>query len=79
MLRLARLDGSVAVEEEGTRGGARMKGLYFHINDFMTASFHPRGAAASVVAAAATTAREPVGNLYFIVREILAIYSRIRI
>lgn len=22
-------------------GGARMKGLYFHINDFMTASFYP--------------------------------------
>lgn len=37
-----RLDGSVATEEEGTRGGARLKGLYFHINDFMTTSFHPR-------------------------------------
>lgn len=46
MLRLARLDGSVATKEEGTwgdAGDARMKGLYFHINDFMTASFHPRG------------------------------------
>lgn len=67
MLRLARLDGSA--EEEGTRGGARMKGLYFHINDFTTASFHPRGgrrgrgrgrkAAASVVAAAATIPGSP--------------------
>jgi len=64
-----------------------MKGLYFHINDFMTASFHPRGRPAATLPPPPPPPpplpppppEAPVGNLYFIAREILAIYSRIRI
>lgn len=80
MLRFARLDGSVAVEEEGTRGDAGMRGWKSYIFISMILWPHPSTLEGGRQRRRRCCyRRRPVGNLYFIAREILAIYSRIRI
>lgn len=80
MLRFARLDGSVAVEEEGTRGDAGMRGWKSYIFISMILWPHPSTLEGGRQRRRRRCyRRRPVGNLYFIAREILAIYSRIRI